>query len=213
MIAEKSVGHSSSVISPPPPVFFGCSPPDARRQRMAVAVLWRPWCGVQKLGGSRTPAANPPQMPRRQRMAVAVVQKFKVQRLGVQRLGVLGHRVQRQGSSSEFWGIESRGRAADQQAEKLLTSLKTEKAPVWVSVGCRKRWPRPLRSVHRGAEKAGTGIRGSPRTGRGRKNSPPLRRLMITRSRGGGGGRDGSGLSAPSKCPSVGVWCGDGGRV
>ena len=101
-------------------------------------------------------------------------------RRGVQQLGVLGHRVQRQGSSSEFWGTESRGRAADQQAEKLLTSLKTEKAPVWVSVGCRKRWPRPLRSIHRGAEKAGTGIRGSPRTGRAAENSPPLRSLMIS---------------------------------
>ena len=203
---------------------------------MGVVVCWRPWCEVQKLGGSRTPAANPPQMPRRQGMAVAVVQKFKVQQLGVQQLGVqghrvqrqgsssefsssefsssefsssefrgtesrgraaarssgapspeagqqlgvLGHRVQRQGSSSEFWGTESRGRAADQQAEKLLTSLKTEKAPVWVSVGCRKRWPRPLRSIHRGAEKAGTGIRGSPRTGRAAENSPPLRSLMIS---------------------------------
>ena len=29
-----------------------------------------------------------------------------------QQLGVQGHRVQRQGSSSEFWGTESRGRAA-----------------------------------------------------------------------------------------------------
>ena len=45
------------------------------------------------------------------------------------------------------------------------------------------------------------GSRGSPRTGRRRKNFPALRRLMITRWRGGGGGRDGSVQSAPSKCP------------
>ena len=61
------------------------------------------------------------------------VQRLGVQKLGVQQLGVLGHRVQRQGSSSEFWGTESRGRAADQQAEKVLTSSKTGKVLVFCS--------------------------------------------------------------------------------
>ena len=94
----------------------------------------------------------------------------------------------RQSQAAHGRGVEFRsskfkrlGVQKAQQAEKVLTSSKTGK----VLVLCSADVGSPSALLHRGAEKAGTGIRGSPRTGRGRKNSPPLRRLMITRSRGG----------------------------
>ena len=138
------------------------------RRQSEAAHAWCVMVAVRVEFRGSEDLARPPANPadaRRQRMAVAVVQK-----LGVQKA---------------------------QQAEKVLTSSKTGIVLVFCSADVGS----PFALFHRGAEKAGTGIRGSPRTGRGRKNSPPLRRLMKTRSRGGGGGRDGSGLSAPAKCP------------
>ena len=99
----------------------------------------------KRLGASRAASSKPTAEARRQRMAVAVVQRLGVQRLGVQRLGVQKAR----------------------QAEKVLTSSKTGKVPVCVFGGCRRRPVRPLRSLHRGAERAGTGTEARPeRVGR-----------------------------------------------
>ena len=75
--------------------------------------------------------------------------------------------ISSKGSEFKRLGVQRLGVQKAQQAEKVLTSSKTGK----VLVLCSADVGSPSALLHRGAEKAGTGIRGSPRTGRGRKNS------------------------------------------
>ena len=143
--------------------------PPANPPQMPDGSAW-PWCGVQKFKVQKARSSKGSEFKR------LGVQRLGVQRLGVQRLGVQRLGVQR-------LGVQRLGRP-----KKVLTSSKTEKAPVCVR-RMSEATAAPSSFLHRRAEKAGagagTGIRGSPRTGRGRKKSPPLRRLMITRRRGG----------------------------
>ena len=165
MVAVRVEFRGSEDLARPP-----ANPADARRQRMAVAV-------VQKLGGSRTGSCKPTADARRQRMAVV-------------------------------WSSKARSSKA-RQAEKLLTKSKTEKAPVRV-----RRMPAASAAL---PVALSIGAQTGRRTGRdgGAEDRPerpgaekfrPLDRHMITSTAGGAAAEETGAdrvprLSAPSECP------------
>ena len=164
MIAEKSDGHSSSVISPPPPNFFGCSPPQMPNASSAWPWRYDGGRGVEFRGSEHL--ARPPENHRRCQTAAH------------------GRGRSPEARSSEARSSKARSseaRSSEGSAgRKSVNEFKNGKSACL----CVRRMSAapcaPSALPPSGRRTGRDGTRGSPRKGRAAENFRPLQSLMIS---------------------------------